>query len=1328
MTKIVCTILVVVFCAISGFAQIDHSEISFISKELLKSNISVSQIYVTDHYTSQGITHTYFKEAIQGIPVFNSRGAVHYKDKSSSIVKTKFIKRDKSSQIFSTETISVKQAIRGVAEVKGLSISDNIETSRNARGAEKQQVIIAQEVSRSPINAKLQYLNTESGDLKLVWEFALEDLKTSWLTDYLIDAATGEILMEIDWTVSCNHGEGGHDEKCTLRPESKVKANKKSSSIMVPNTYEVFAWPVESPNFGARTVENSPWLDNAVASPNGWHMIGANSYTTTRGNNTDTYLDDDNTNSPTGGDAARADGGADLEFVFDLDVNMDPVLYQDAAVTNCFYWANLMHDVWFNYGFDEQSGNFQEENYTANGDGSDYLYSEVQDGSGTCNANFGTPPDGSNPRMQMYLCTMNGLNRDGDYDNGVIAHEYGHGVSNRLTGGPAASGCLGNQEQMGEGWSDYLGMVMTIETGDNSTDSRGVGTWLFGEGPAGGGIRPYPYSTDFGVNPSTYDDVKTFSVPHGVGSVWCTMLWDMTWAFIDEYGFDADIYNGIGGNNMAMQLVMEGMKLQPCSPGFTDGRDAILQADIMLNEGVNECLIWKAFADRGLGFSADQGSTGSRADGAEAFDLPPSCSLSINKSTVTTSATETNQITYTLVVSNNLPETDLTGLVVTDSIPDQLFFISANGGGTSGTESGGIITFPAIDLLSGESETFTIVLEVKTGLAYINSDIYDDMESGAANWNVAQTGSTNWSLVTTAANSGTTSWFAPDNATTGTAYLDLAVEVGLNGQSELSFYHSYDTEATWDGGQVLLSVDGGSKYLDLGPNMTSNGYNSIIFNSIPGFSGNSGGFVNTQIDLSSYAGQSVIIRFQMNCDQAVGGNGWWIDDFVATNLSLIAINKAAVENIDYKDIAFSSGVEIIPPATAFQAELSITEITCAGSDNGMVTVMATGGSGTYTYLWDDGDTGSSKSNLAPGIYIVTVSDGVDEIARVAITNDPEGMNFNFVTQDVNNVDGDNGSIDLTVSGGDPGYLYTWSNGESTEDISGLAEGIYTVTVTDDLSCAKIESVEVFRYTCGDSVSDSGGTVGDYSNNENLTTVICPDSPDEAIIVTFNSFAVEADWDALYVHNGDNINKPIFASTNPETDAGFPAGGYYGSANPGPFASTDESGCITLRFLSDAFVTDDGWDVSLACGVLCSEEVTKLTDDGWGSLRRTIECADPIDIVPVSVNLDMDSISLSSKILIDKEVVLNMPDGNIYNIIISGLEPIFEIAPAGSLELDNVRLLPSQLSSGAAIINNGTLITNDIEVLHNENTPDPNSLILNNGTMNVRGETKLIKEE
>jgi extracellular elastinolytic metalloproteinase len=224
--------------------------------------------------------------------------------------------------------------------------------------------------------------------------------------------------------------------------------------------------------------------------------------------------------------------------------------------------------------------------------------------------------------------------RDSDLDNGVIIHEYGHGVSNRLTGGPQNVECLNNDEQMGEGWSDYLALMLTQRTSDTATTSRGIGNYLIFEDASGTGIRPTPYSTSFAINDATYQTVLDetgpgglLSVPHGLGYVWATMLWEMTWELIDEHDFNADIYGSweTGGNNLALQLVMDGMKFQPCSPGFVQGRNGILDADMALTGGENQCLIWEAFATRGLGFSAEQRSSKKTQDGTAAFDLPAEC-------------------------------------------------------------------------------------------------------------------------------------------------------------------------------------------------------------------------------------------------------------------------------------------------------------------------------------------------------------------------------------------------------------------------------------------------------------------------------------------------------------------------------------------------------------------------------------------------------------------------------------------------------------------------------------------------------------------------------
>jgi len=191
---------------------------------------------------------------------------------------------------------------------------------------------------------------------------------------------------------------------------------------------------------------------------------------------------------------------------------------------------------------------------------------------------------------------------------------------------------------MGEGWSDYFGLIMTQQVGDTANDARPIGNYVVGQGQNGGGIRTFPYSFDMNINPLTLDDANArlpVGSPHAEGEIWAQVLWDMTWLLIDGiatadsngnptpgYGYDPDLYNGTGGNNIALQLVIDGMKLQPALPSFLDARDAIIQADVINNGGANLRAIYTAFARRGFGFSASTADCNSTTVSAT-FDLPP---------------------------------------------------------------------------------------------------------------------------------------------------------------------------------------------------------------------------------------------------------------------------------------------------------------------------------------------------------------------------------------------------------------------------------------------------------------------------------------------------------------------------------------------------------------------------------------------------------------------------------------------------------------------------------------------------------------------------------
>ena len=581
-----------------------------------------------------GITHIYTRQIMDGQPIIGTESSFHFDSKKkSNYFNLQFREQSQlkmTSNLSSSHEMSHKDLLFKIAqhlEIPSFKVNIIVlEVDNENRSA----ILRADHIAEGNIPFKGVLYFDNSGDLQYAYSVQLNVKNSPDWWEVIINSKTGEIIDKANYTISCaptsfeNYSRAAREKDhnhshCSDHGHSFGSQTLKAAAT-AQECYLVYPYPMESPYNGPQVMSNDP--ADTIASPYGWHdtngAIGAE-YTITRGNNVWAKEDQNGDNEGTIG--FSPDGGANLVFNFPVNDNNDPSTFVAGAVTNLFYWNNLVHDVMHYYGFDEASGNFQETNYSGQGQGGDYVNADAQD-SGNCNANFSTPPDGSNPRMQMYTCTNSNPSHDSDLDNGVIVHEYGHGISIRLTGGSGNSFCLQNDEQMGEGWSDYFALMFTIESGDLGTDSRGIGNYLIGAPINGDGIRPYPYSTDLNINPQTYDDIKTVSVPHGVGSVWCTMLWEMTWGLIEQYGYDSDIYQGNGGNNLALRLVTEALKLQPCSPGFVDGRDAILKADTLLNGGVNSCIIWNAFAKRGLGVSADQGSNFDEDDGTEAFDTP----------------------------------------------------------------------------------------------------------------------------------------------------------------------------------------------------------------------------------------------------------------------------------------------------------------------------------------------------------------------------------------------------------------------------------------------------------------------------------------------------------------------------------------------------------------------------------------------------------------------------------------------------------------------------------------------------------------------------------
>jgi len=227
---------------------------------------------------------------------------------------------------------------------------------------------------------------------------------------------------------------------------------------------------------------------------------------------------------------------------------------------------------------------------------------------------------------------------DGSFDNGIVTHEYGHGISNRMTGtGYACLNSNVSKEQMGEGWSDFFALMLTNKAGDNASVARGMGTYVGGQAITGSGIRPAKYSPDFTVNNYTYGRTNGMEytnqgnlVPdvHSIGFIWATMLWDLHWKYVGKYGYSSDVLaNTTNGSSRVLQLVTNALKLQACNPSFVEGRDALLAAEQIVTQGQDKCMIWQVFAKRGLGVGASAGLKNNINDQEESFALPAECAV-----------------------------------------------------------------------------------------------------------------------------------------------------------------------------------------------------------------------------------------------------------------------------------------------------------------------------------------------------------------------------------------------------------------------------------------------------------------------------------------------------------------------------------------------------------------------------------------------------------------------------------------------------------------------------------------------------------------------------
>jgi Zn-dependent metalloprotease len=534
------------------------------------SSADVANLAITREDNDQGTTFLKYVQRVGGIKVFEGEVQVAI-NKNGEVLSVREGFLVSGQTVKQKPVLSETEAIARAFEYSGAAIDPVlVETYTRASKTEMSRFANPITPGNEEVLSELNVLRV--GDsARLAWHVYADVGPNAWY-ETLVDAETGELLLRFNLYLDAAQG----------------------------TVY------TEDPGAGGRTLVSFVG-DTTINTAAGW--MGTSTVTT--GNNVEAYLDTDANNAPDNNNGTGLSTGhassATQDFTFPFSTAVDPRTQQAAVVTNLFYYNNIMHDFSYGLGFTETSGNFQTNNFGRGGTGNDSVRAEAQDGSGTNNANFATPPEGQRPRMQQYLFTAPNPDRDSSVDSDVVFHEYGHGISNRLIGN--GSTALGGTQSgaMGEGWSDYWATTLNNDgvMGEYVTQNNTSG------------IRRAAYTVPAATIHDSYADVGNagFEV-HNDGEVWASALWDLRTQL---------------GKTITDRIVLNGMKFTPTRPSFLNARDGILQADQNLNGGANRCAIWTVFARHGMGVSAvgNDGTTHTAATNVPA-DCGGACTFSIN--------------------------------------------------------------------------------------------------------------------------------------------------------------------------------------------------------------------------------------------------------------------------------------------------------------------------------------------------------------------------------------------------------------------------------------------------------------------------------------------------------------------------------------------------------------------------------------------------------------------------------------------------------------------------------------------------------------------------
>jgi PKD repeat protein len=331
----------------------------------------------------------------------------------------------------------------------------------------------------------------------------------------------------------------------------------------------------------------------------------------------------------------------------------------------------------------------------------------------------------------------------------------------------------------------------------------------------------------------------------------------------------------------------------------------------------------------------------------------------------------------------------------------------------------------------------------------LQSIFYDDMEGGSGNWShQAGSGTDAWALVTDQSHSPTHAWFHPDPTVVTDSRLWNTNPVQVGAGSTLTFWHRYQFEDGYDGAVLEISTNGGGTWDDLGPYITAGGYNGVIDNCCGNPLANRSAWTNdlttwaqVEVDLNTYAGQNVLIRWRFGADSSVSDVGWYIDDVQVTGPlppnpapALLSITPDTGSAYEQTPVVIE-GTGFVDTPNLQLGETWLLSVTLVSSTTIEAVVPAGMPGGVYDLTLINGD--CQAEVLVDAFTVTTVEQPITGL--VAVSHSPTPL-------------GEPTTLTATVTAG-TNVSYAWDFGDGETGSGALvthtypASGVYTAVVT-----------------------------------------------------------------------------------------------------------------------------------------------------------------------------------------------------------------------------------------------------------------------------------------